>query len=42
MPCAAPKYVAKKGKTPVLNVDEARALLDALTPLPCLACAIAP
>jgi site-specific recombinase XerD len=25
-----PKYVVKKGKTPVLNVDEARALLDAI------------
>jgi WD40 repeat protein len=28
MLCAAPKYVVKKGKTPVLNTDEARALLD--------------
>ena len=25
-----PKYVVKKGKTPVLNADEARALLDAI------------
>jgi site-specific recombinase XerD len=25
-----PKYVVKKGKTPVLNTDEARALLDAI------------
>ena len=25
-----PKYVVKKGKTPVLNVDEARALLDSI------------
>src|SRR6202011_2901653 len=25
-----PKYVVKKGKTPVLTVDEARALLDAI------------
>jgi site-specific recombinase XerD len=25
-----PRYVAKKGKTPVLNVDETRALLDAI------------
>ena len=30
-----PKYVVKKGKTPVLNADEARALLDAdPTPTP--------
>jgi site-specific recombinase XerC len=25
-----PKYVVKKGKTPVFNADEARALLDAI------------
>ena len=25
-----PKYVVKKGKTPVLNTEEARALLDAI------------
>ena len=25
-----PKYVVKKGKTPVLNADEARALLDGI------------
>jgi site-specific recombinase XerD len=25
-----PKYVVKKGKTPVLNAEEARALLDAI------------
>ena len=25
-----PKYVVKKGKTPVLNTDEARALLDSM------------
>jgi integrase/recombinase XerD len=28
MPCAALRYVVKKGKTPVLGNDEARALLD--------------
>lgn len=28
MPLRGPNYVVKKGKTPVLNVDEARALLD--------------
>jgi integrase/recombinase XerD len=27
-----PKYVVKKGKTPVLNADEARALLDSIDP----------
>lgn len=27
-----PKYVVKKGKTPVLTADEARALLDAIDP----------
>jgi site-specific recombinase XerC len=25
-----PKYVVKKGKTPVLNAEEARALLDSI------------
>jgi hypothetical protein len=30
MPCAGPKYVVKKGKTPVLNGEEARALLDSI------------
>ena len=25
-----PKYVVKQGKTPVLNADEARALLDSI------------
>jgi integrase/recombinase XerD len=30
MPCAAPKYIVKKGKTPVLTSDEARTLLDSI------------
>jgi hypothetical protein len=29
-----PKYVVKKGKTPVLTVDEARTLLDSIPIVP--------
>ena len=30
-PCAPLKHVVKKGKTPVLNADQARELLDSIT-----------
>ena len=37
-----PKYVIKKGKTPVLTPEEARLLLDSIDVTELFACAIAP
>jgi site-specific recombinase XerC len=36
-----PRHIVRRGKTPVLDPLEARQLIDAITPRPSLACAIA-